>query len=187
MPARRPLTANNRPLRARIALAGALVALGALAGCVDPNENAASLYADQPVFAAPVTMPDTHRDGAAPAKAAGTDTERKTASLTPPARPKPEPKIDADPRRLMGLDRSALTALLGKPAFERKDKPAEFWRYNGESCMLDLFLYGPAKAAAKDRTVRVRHVAARGLNDSPVDVGDCLRTILRARLANDAG
>ena len=53
--------------------------------------------------------------------------------------------------------------------------------------MLDLYLYGPEKAAEEDKVVRVRHVAAHGPSDAPVDAGDCLRTILRARLASDAG
>jgi hypothetical protein len=164
--------------------------VGALAGCVDPNENAASLYDGQPVFAAAVTAAPRQNPGTASGNAVPAEGERnaaaepKVAALTPPAAPKTDSGVDADPKRLIGLDRSALTALLGRPAFERKDRPAEFWRYNGESCMLDLYLYGPTKAAEKDKTVRVRHVAAHGPHDSPADIGDCLRGILRARLAS---
>jgi hypothetical protein len=180
MRASRPPTANSRRagLDGVASLASLLLGLTTLAGCVfyEPPGSARSALYD----------PNTQPLITAPAPAA-TGNETKTASLTPQVKPSPEPKIDADPKRLIGLDRTALIALLGKPAFERKDKPAEFWRYSGDSCMLDLYLYGPEKAAEKDKAVRVRLVAAHGPSDAPVDAGDCLRTILRARLASDAG
>lgn len=187
MHARRPLTANSGRIRIRIALALALVASSALVGCVDASENSGSLYDGQPNIAGSPAN-GTGSDGVASQQSANpADQNNKTAALTPPGQPTPIPKIDADPKRLIGLDRDALIALLGKPSFKRKDNPAEFWRYNSDSCMLDLYLYGPAKPTAKDKAVRVRHVAAHGPNDAPVDTSDCLRTILRARLTSDSG
>jgi len=174
MRAPRRVSANNRGRARRLAaLAGALIGLSALAACSGaPADGAAELSSAEPAVSAPED-------------AATTGEDQKTAALTPEG--ERASKIDADPKRLIGLDRNELTALLGEPAFRRKDNPAEFWRYRGESCMLDLFLYGPEKVAAKDKAVRVRHVAARGLTDTPVAAGECLRTILRARLARNAG
>jgi hypothetical protein len=43
--------------------------------------------------------------------------------------------------RLLGLDPATLEETLGLPDLRREDSPAEYWRYTGERCALDLFLY----------------------------------------------
>ncbi len=91
------------------------------------------------------------------------------ASLPPP---------DDDPDHLMGLDASALRARLGAPSFLRRDNPAQLWRYAGQGCLLELYLYrsGPTD------TYVVRHVAARPspAGAAAVSARGCLAGLLRA-------
>lgn len=145
----------------------AAVAALLLAACTAP--------ADGDGARRPAAKPELTISGAKP------DTAGRSASLPP------EGAVDADPKRLIGLDHAGVTAMLGEPEFRRKDAPAELWRYRGEHCMLDLFLYGPDKAAAADKRVLVRHVEARALSDGRVTTTECLRALLRARATRDAG
>ncbi len=93
--------------------------------------------------------------------------------------------IDDDPGRLLGLDRKALRALLGKPGFVRRDDPARMWRYRHANCVLDLFLY--AKAGAPAPSFRVRHVEARAGDLQATSTRRCLRALLVARTAPSTG
>ncbi len=43
--------------------------------------------------------------------------------------------------RLVGMDSSAVQGLLGIPALQRREQPAQYWRYSYAGCTLDLFLY----------------------------------------------
>jgi hypothetical protein len=169
---------SARLLRAAAAGAAALALL--LAGCGgEPSGAEYSGPGARPRLIVSETAPG-------PAKPEG-EAGAGTAALAPGQPARPEPEIDADPRRLMGLDESGLTALLGSPEFRRSDPPAEQWRYRGEGCMLDLFLYGPARAAATDKRITVRHAEARPIGDGRVSAGDCLRVLLRARLLREQG
>jgi hypothetical protein len=54
--------------------------------------------------------------------------------------------------QLIGLEPPALRQLLGPPDFQRREAPAEIWRYDFQPCTLDLFLHqtlasGPYKVA----------------------------------------
>lgn len=71
-----------------------------------------------------------------------------------------------EPVRLKGMNAAQLTETLGRPAFTRRDQPAEIWQYRTKACMLDLFLY--------DGTVS--HHAVRG--QSPVNDRDCLKELI---------
>ncbi len=93
--------------------------------------------------------------------------------------------IDDDPGRLLGLDRRALRALLGKPGFVRRDDPARMWRYRHATCLLDLFLYADGGASAP--SFRVRHVEARAGDSNAVSPRICLRTLLTGRAAQSSG
>lgn len=85
------------------------------------------------------------------------------------------PPINDDPEQLMGLDRDALNEKLGEPSLIRRDGDAEVWQYRGETCVLDLFLYGPVK---KVELVDLRN---RGVGDEE-SVRDCFVGLLRAAL-----
>lgn len=101
---------------------------------------------------------------------------------TPPASPSMPysgvavlPPVNDDPQQLMGLDRDELNEKLGEPSLIRRDGDAEVWQYRGENCVLDLFLYGPAK---KVELVDLRN---RGEGDEEA-VRNCFVGMLRAAL-----
>jgi hypothetical protein len=57
-----------------------------------------------------------------------------------------EPSVPAAPElprgiRLVGMDSSQVQGLLGQPALQRRERPAQYWRYSYAGCILDLFLY----------------------------------------------
>ena len=153
---------NRLSRRAAMALAALLVA-----ACAGPPPGGGG-KASKPTLT--VSEPAKGSGAAAPAS--------DSAAVAPDA---PSAEIDADPKRLIGLDDAALIAMLGDPEFRRNDTPAEFWRYRGATCTLSLFLYGPEKAAAEDKRVLVRHVEARATGDDKVTTADCLRILLEAR------
>lgn len=122
---------------------------------------------------------------AAPPETAGTATP-KPAEPAIAARPPPEPEVNADPERLLGMERAALTDLLGAPAFVRNDAPSYLWRYRDKTCLLDLFLYEDGAAAAKQ--LKVLHYTVRS-NGGGADLSaeQCLKRLLLARTEKSSG
>jgi hypothetical protein len=52
--------------------------------------------------------------------------------------------------RLIGLGKSDLEGLLGRPSLVRSEQQAQYWRYSLGPCQLDLFLYAePTGAPAR--------------------------------------
>jgi hypothetical protein len=90
----------------------------------------------------------------------------------------PEPEIDDDPDRLIGLDPGALSALLGQPGLIRRESPAQVWQYRGVDCVLDVILYQEAESA------RVTYVEARDGKGRRSESRLCLNQLLRARLTD---
>ncbi len=99
------------------------------------------------------------------------ESEPQTAALPP------EPVIDDDPARILGLGPNKLTEILGLPELTRREPPAEIWQYRGESCVFDVFLYEEAGL------IRVTYLEARDENAQRVAERSCLNQLLRARLA----
>jgi hypothetical protein len=65
-----------------------------------------------------------------------------------PRVPLPPPPPRGEPDRFMGLQAQQLRALVGMPAFTRKDGATEMWRYDAKACRAFFFLAGtPAKVA----------------------------------------
>ncbi len=140
--------------------------------------------------APPQPGPET-ASGAQPAapRAPATQPQQVPAVPAPEPEPKqpetaalpPEPKIDDDPARIMGLDGTGLTGLLGEPELVRREPPAEIWQYRGASCVFDVFLYEEAGRH------RVTYLEAR--DDTALRIGarGCLNELLRARLAKPLG
>jgi hypothetical protein len=162
------------PIRARTARAlGALALAGALAGCGGAGSRAVG-EAPGPQVTIPKTslvtanLPNAEiygRQAAAPIKP-----ERQAAALPqPPAAP---PAADS-PRKLVGLDRPALRALLGAPGLQRVEGPAELWQYRAANCVLDVFLY-----AGKDGEARVTHADLRGRRDNRAAPQGCYGEIV---------
>lgn len=145
----------------------AAAALVALAGCQAPSGE---LRADIETTA---VAPEKAARPAAP--------RRETAAVAPEKaeRAALPPGIDSDPRRLVGLDRARLTALLGAPEFLRSDAPAELWRYRARHCILDLFLY--TRAGGTGGPLTVLHYKARTTDNGTIAAQRCLEALLRAR------
>lgn len=138
---------------------GILALLGlALAACQTPTPPAPS---DTPA--------------AAPAVAGPAPAEPATAALPP------EPVIDDDPQRLMGLDPLRLNAVLGAPELVRREPPAEIWQYRGATCVFDVFFYDTAGV----RTVT--YLEARDAAAQRTAERGCLNELLRARLNGPLG
>ena len=105
----------------------------------------------------------------------------EVAALPPEPPPPPEPVIDDDPDRLFGLDRPALSAMLGEPALIRREAPAEIWQYRSATCVFDVFLYDAAG------THRVEFLEARDSAARKIDARACLNQLLRARMGLPLG
>ena len=99
---------------------------------------------------------------------------RPQPQALPPAMPapvRPPPPVEAEP--FLGLQAPQLRALLGAPAFMRKDGATEMWRYDTQSCRGFFFLTGsPATVGHVD-------TLPQGPGDSPDPA--CLKA-LRASL-----
>ena len=74
---------------------------------------------------------------------------------------------------LKGLTSIEVEAMLGRPSFTRRDKPAEIWQYRNNVCILDLFLYPEATGAA------VAHYAVRSTQQASEDT--CLHSFQVAK------
>lgn len=101
----------------------------------------------------------------------------------PEARVTAVPETFPDPGELLGLDRDAVSALLGRPELLRRDPPAELWQYQDTACILDLFLYQRQGGGA----YTVAHFEVRGRSVVRVSAKDCLRALFRARHHKQAG
>ena len=66
--------------------------------------------------------------------------------------PIPPPPPRGEPDRFANITVPQLRALLGTPAFVRKDGATEMWRYDAPSCHAFFFLYGSGAQQA------VRHI-----------------------------
>lgn len=75
-----------------------------------------------------------------------------TESLPKPAMPIRPTKLVRLPKILVGLTSKEFLAIFGSPLFVRKEPPAEYWRYQSQSCVLEVFLY------SKNGDLRVDYV-----------------------------
>ena len=178
------MTARAIAAGAMLALAGCAAADGDLPSDTGPDSGHPTqqpaeivLTPAAPVPAAPVA---TDPVAAGPAIIPPGETEPAVARA-------PEIEIDSNPRRLVGLDQSGLTALLGAPMFRRRDAPAELWRYRTRACILDLFLYRPGEGAGAGAPLTVHHYRARTPENGTLAAASCLEALLRARLTGKPG
>jgi len=156
------------------------LALGAalLAACQAELEPAAP----EPVAPQPAAETAAPAAEAEPGAAAVADEPAppEVAEL-PPAAP-PEPVVDDDPQRLMGLGRDQVDALLGAPDLVRREPPAEIRQYSAERCIFDVFLYDDGGGS-----YRVTYLEARDLDAQRVAARPCLNRLLRAQLVGQSG
>ncbi len=154
----------------RTRILGALLLAALVTGCdVIPFEL--------PIFTGTQTAPDAAENAEAPA-ATAPQPETVTPEVAAPeiAVLPPEPVIDDDPARVLGLGPDQLTEILGRPELTRREPPAEIWQYRGESCVFDVFLYEEAGR------VQVTYLEARDESAERIAERDCLNQLLRARL-----
>ncbi len=52
----------------------------------------------------------------------------------------PAPEVPSGVQ-LVGMEGEKVVALLGAPALQRKEEPAEYWRYSFRGCSIHMFLY----------------------------------------------
>lgn len=151
-----------------------------MASCVETQPPPAPVptpapVASKPTFGVPATPSASPADAPTEAKEAEREAEepapRQTAKAPPPLKPE----------RIMGLTRTGLLDLLGKPDFLRRDAPAEIWQYRGKECILDVFLYHSGEH------YRVLHFEVRDRTAEPVATGRCFTALLEARKRDEAG
>lgn len=73
-----------------------------------------------------------------------------------------------DPGSLEGMTGARITTLFGTPVFVRRDPPGEFWRYRGETCVLELYFY------LQNGTQRVDHIETRNATGTPQNQATCI-------------
>ncbi len=91
--------------------------------------------------------------------------------VPPPAPPAPPPPGLS---RLIGLDATGVTRLLGAASLDRSEGPARALQFVRPVCILDVFLYPPSPGAAP----QVRTAAARRPDGSRIDPGACVALLL---------
>lgn len=89
--------------------------------------------------------------------------------------------VSAD--RLIGMKGSEVEHLFGAPDFVRRDRQSRLWRFHGEACVFDMFLY----PAAAEGDMAVRHVEARDGAAAPVPSDGCLQAVISRRRGAPAG
>ncbi len=75
------------------------------------------------------------------------------------------------PSKLLNMTAPQVIAMLGEPGFKREENPAQVWRYNGKSCVLELFLY------RLDKDMQVRYIEARDAKANAVAQDNCIAAI----------
>ncbi|MEK9672056.1 MAG: hypothetical protein VW268_06075 [Rhodospirillaceae bacterium] len=91
------------------------------------------------------------------------------------------------PADIMGYSRAELVSALGAPVFRRVDKGSEMLRFQGQGCVLDVYLYpdmnGPAGPDGKTIPghARIAHLEARDVRGFSMEKQACLGLTPRAR------
>lgn len=156
-----PFARNRTSLGRALGLAAA--GLGLLAGCAgNPAPQSSTAAVARPAQTEIPSQNETVRE-TKPAQQART---------TPAAPAAPPPR--QDPRRLIGLSPESVNTLLGPPAFVRRDPPAEFWRYRGAGCVVEIYFYDRNGAHTLD------HIEARAAGTGRVDAAECLGALIAA-------
>ena len=101
-------------------LASVVVTVGVLSGCTL------------------LQRPDAANQGGADKTEEASPTPSPQPPPVPPAKP---PVAQLDPQRLVGLNESAVTDLIGPPQDVRDQPPARVWSYTGNKCAVEVLFY----------------------------------------------
>ena len=145
-------------------LAAPLALALALAACAETQRPPAPLIS-KPTLGVAATPSASPTEASAEAPTETKEAERETEEPAPWQIAKAPPPLK--PERIMGLTRTELLDLLGKPDFLRRDAPAEIWQYRGKECILDVFLYDSGDH------YRVLHFEVRERTAKSVSTGRC--------------
>jgi len=77
----------------------------------------------------------------------------------------------------MGRTATQLTALLGEPAQDLRERTARRLQWTGPSCVLDAYLYPPASGGEAVST----YLDARLPDGADIDRASCVAALVRAR------
>jgi len=77
---------------------------------------------------------------------------------------------------IIGQNKVKLLQILGRPNFQRRDPPAEIWRYHNETCLLDIYLYRPRTPGAGGAKL-VTFIEARKPRGPRAEATHCLNII----------
>jgi hypothetical protein len=81
--------------------------------------------------------------------------------------------------RLIGLDQTRLTALLGEPRQRAEAPPATIWRYLGQACELDVYFYFDLQSQA----MRALHYEIRSHESREQPAQQCYDELVSERRA----
>jgi len=171
---------------------GRLVAaatLSLLTACAELPPSLSNLLGPAPEPApaqASEPAPASEQSAAEPTPDTSSDTDNSPAARAArlagraPMEASREP-LPRDLPRLVGLSREMVIDLLGPAGFVRRDGPVQIWRYTGDDCFLDVFLFREADS------FRVNHVEARSKTAGPLPVFPCYQRLVGARRAGRSG
>jgi hypothetical protein len=114
---------------------------------------------------APVQSPASKRPAARP--------PGRVPAIAPPQPIRPQTGVD----RVVGKDARALIALFGQPVQDVRETGARKLQFGGSGCILDAYLYPPAKG----REPIVKYVDARLPDGRDTDRAACIMTLSRGR------
>jgi hypothetical protein len=69
------------------------------------------------------------------------ETDGPQAVAVDPHADRPQPPELPLGAAIVGMESGQVASLLGEPALQRREQPAQYWRYSYAGCTLDLFLY----------------------------------------------
>lgn len=95
------------------------------------------------------------------------------------APPAPRALAAAGLDRVLGQDARALQTLFGAPDLDVREASARKLQYVGPICVLDAYLYAPARGGEPT----VRHLDARAPNGDDFDQASCIAALSRRREA----
>jgi hypothetical protein len=150
----------------------------------------------QPIAAAPLPLPPPRKPpppGATLARVPPAPAEVETPPAAMPLPPPPEPAAPrltaltpppapsaGDFDRLIGLDQSHVSDILGSPRSRAESPPATIWRFGDANCDLDVYFYLDLQSQA----MRALHYEVRSHDAPDQSAQRCYETLVNEWRAN---
>jgi hypothetical protein len=91
--------------------------------------------------------------------------------------PRTPAMMNLDPNQLLNTEQAAVTTLLGRPGYERREQDAKVWQYRSGRCVLDVFMY------RESSDWRVAYFEFRSPDAGPVSEDACFEMFVRENAA----